>query len=98
MQENLDTQASSNLQVTTPFVVDFASLSKALPQYLLAPLSLIPVSPPFNVEKCLKNLGGNSPELKTDKGYSADIVRTLFRHCADIVPTLCGHCADIYSS
>ena len=63
MQENLDTQASSNLQVTTPFVVDFASLSKALPQYLLAPLSFIPVSPPFNVEKCLKNLGGNSPGL-----------------------------------
>ena len=54
MQENLDTQASSNLQVTTPFVVDFASLSKALPQYLLAPLSLIPVSPPFNVEQCLR--------------------------------------------
>ena len=31
------------------------------------------------------------PELKTEEGYSADIVRTLCRHCADIVPKLCGH-------
>ena len=41
------------------------------------------------------------PELKTEEGYSADIVPTyipremLCGYSADIVRTLCGHCADI---